>query len=737
MIEHEKYGSKPFEYIIKAINFREEGNRLLFNCITDKERNMFVGIHVLDERIIKVFATFEDDIPKYNYDLVANKNFEGKNLKSSINKKENYVELLTSQITVEISLDPWNISFKDKRGTIVLSEHANDVNAVGKLRARPLGVTYESGSNNVLACNETFKINHKEHFYGFGEKFTEFDKRGQKIIMWNKDALGVRNEIAYKNVPFFMSTSGYGLFVNSTEAVEFDIGNFSNSSLTISVPGQVLDYYFIFGPDFKDILYLYTKLTGNAPVPPLWSFGLWMSTGFFEANRNSMEECAKKVRDKKIPCDVMHFDCFWLRDNMWCDFEWDENNYPNAEEMIQGLKDQGFKVCLWINPYVSERSDMFKEGVDKEYFIKKRDGTVYIKDMWHGLYPPCAIIDITNPDAVNWLKGKLRKLLKMGVDVFKTDFGEDIPEDAIFYNGQTGVNIHNLYSLLYNKAVFEVTKEFKDKPIVWGRSGYAGSQKYPVCWSGDPACTYEAMAAVLRGGLSYGMSGVPFWSHDIGGFYGKPTTDLYIRWAQFGLFSSHSRCHGTTDREPWVFGEEAEKIFIKYAKLRYKLMPYIYSTALKSSKTGLPFIRPLVLMNQNDPTTFHIDDEYYFGDDILIAPVFTDNNQRMIYLPEGGWVDYWDTKIYKGKQWIRYDAPLDILPIFIRKGAVIPVINKELQSIEKDILEYEIELEVYDNESTSSDFYTEKGVMHIKVDACGNDVNISGTDFPVHMKLLG
>lgn len=707
--------NRVYDSVKRISDFIRTESGAVFTCQTEMGRNMDVAIDFVLDDVLRVRAGAGYATSGIRHSLLDS-SFIPRNSGISFEYNENHIILKSNALVVKINMLQWQMIVQDKDGNLILKDVTDDVDAIGKLRAMPLGFELNA-EGDIEAVNQSFGIKFDEHFYGFGEKFNEFDKRGQKLVMYNRDALGVKNEWAYKNVPFFISTSGYGFFVNSTRKVEFDMGYTSNAAYTVRVPDQALEYYIIFGPDFKRILYNYRQMTGAAPMPPLWSFGLWISTGFQNATERSVEDTARKMRKKGIPCDVIHFDCYWLNDNMWCDFEWDSMKFPEPEVMIKELKDQGFKICLWINPYVSERSDMFKEGVAGGYFLKRANGDVYVKDMWHGLQPPCGIIDITNPYALEWLKAKLKRLLHMGVDVFKTDFGEDIPDDAYFYNGSTGADMHNLYSVLYNKVVFETTMEVKGKDtLVWGRSGYAGSQKYPACWSGDPACSFEAMAAVLRGGLSYGLSGVPFWSHDIGGFYGTPSPKLYIRWAQFGLMCSHSRCHGTTSRDPWLFGGEAERIFTQYVRLRYKLLPYIYSTALCSCTTGLPFIRALLIEHPDDPTVYHIDDQYYFGESIMVAPVFSEEDRRKVYLPKGEWVDFWTRSVYAGPTWIDYCAPIDVLPIFVKRGAIIPVLGKEIQYIDSNVFKDNVIFEVYDDKYTKDIIYTEHGKAYVEAE---------------------
>lgn len=581
--------------------------------------------------------------------------------------------------SVVMGKNPFSLTVYGDKRKVVYIENIDDVNPVGggEDRIMPLGYTLKA-DGGIAGMNFCGRLRHDEHIYGLGERFTEFDKRGQRITMWNYDTLGCRDEKAYKNIPFYISSYGYGLFLNSHQPAEFNVGSESTASINVHCPGDEMEYYIITG-SLKDIVSTYTNLTGPAVLPPDWSFGLWFSTGFAGTNSEMVEEDARKLRELDIPCDVIHFDCYWLRDNMWCDFVWDDAMYPDRLQMIGRIKDMGYKICLWINPYVTIKTDMYLEGEKSGYFAKNTDGRPYLADLWHGLLPLCAIVDMTNPEAAGWFRGKLKSVLSEGVDVLKTDFGEDIPAGCIFYNGKSGEEMRNVYSILYNEVVFKEIKKVKgeENGLVWARSGFAGMQKYPVCWSGDPRSSFEGMAGVLKSGLSLGLSGVPFWSHDIGGFYGKVDDEVYVRWAQFGLFSSHSRMHGTTSRQPWAFSDRACKIAIDFIRLRYRLMPYILKTARSCCERGLPFIRPLVLEHANDPGVFNICDQYYFGDDIMVAPVFGGHNQmRNVYLPEGEWSDLLTGQRYFGRRWLSVKCELEYMPIFVKNNANIGLLDK-------------------------------------------------------------
>lgn len=582
------------------------------------------------------------------------------------------INLITESLHITIHKSPYQMTVRDNTGTILLEEQPFDTDPLGRRQMKPFGFSVDK-EGQIIGSNLCFSLPHDEHFYGFGESFTSFDKRGLSVDIWNTDALGVRNDESYKNIPFFISNRGYGFYLNHAAASRFQMGSVSNASWQVHARGQGIEYLIIPDKSASEIISSFTSFSGRSPLPPVWSFGLWVSNGFYNADRDSMLEASVTLRKLGIPTDVLHFDCYWLNDNRWCDLEWNTDRFPDPQQMLQQLSEDGFHSSLWINPYISVQSPMYEEGKEKGFFLKDPSGNIIIRDVWHSLEPECAFIDFTSDVEVRWYKEKLSRLIDMGVSALKTDFGEDIPEDAVFSDSSTGREMHNLYSLHYNRTVFELLASRLGVGLVWGRSGFTGSQKYPVCWSGDPATSFPAMAAVLRGGLSHGISGVPFWSHDIGGFYGEPpSAELYVRWAQFGFFSSHSRCHGTTSRNPWDFGEVALEIFIRYAKLRYSLLPYIISQAKECTETGLPFIRPLWINSFSDPTCLMIDDQYYFGSDILVAPVLDTRESRKVYLPEGSWYDFHSNKRFDGNRWITFIAPLDTLPLFIRKRAVIP-----------------------------------------------------------------
>ncbi|GII03506.1 TIM-barrel domain-containing protein [Planobispora takensis] len=574
-------------------------------------------------------------------------------------------------LRAEITLSPWHLRFTDASGATVLEQDPGHTDISGRLRTLPFGRSLAGGE--VAGYHESFAAPADEAFAGFGESFTPLDKRGQRPVMWNFDAFGAESQRAYKNVPFYLSSRGYGVLVDSGTPVEFDVCQSTHSCVQIVVPDDLIDYYVIAGPTPPEVLDRFDRLTCRPLLPPKWAFGTWISSGFFVDTQERVMNRARTIRERGIPCDVLHLDTYWQTDGHWSDLRWDEAGFPDPAGMLAELKEMGFKVCLWMNPYVSHLSPAFPAAAEAGYFLKKQDGEVYVADSWHGSYPACGIVDFTNPDAAEWFRGLLRPLLEQGVQVFKTDFAEGVPHDAVAFNGMTGTDLHNVYTLLFNDVVAEVTREVAGHGMVWARSSFLGGQRHSAQWSGDTYTSYPAMGSTLRGGLSHGLSGIPFWSHDAGGFTGRPTDDLYVRWTQFGAFSPLLRLHGTTSREPWEFPEvEAEAVAA--LKLRYRLMPYLYTAAAEAARTGAPMMRALCVDHPDDPVAWQADLEYLLGRDLLVAPMTSPDGVRRVYLPAGDWVDHWTGEVLAGGRYVTVRTPLDRIPLFVRHGALIPVL---------------------------------------------------------------
>jgi alpha-D-xyloside xylohydrolase len=510
--------------------------------------------------------------------------------------------------------------------------------------------------------------------YGLGERFGPLVKNGQAVDIWNADG-GTGSEQAYKNIPFCVTNAGYGVFVNDPGRVSFEVASEAVSRLQFSVPGQSLEYLVIYGPEPKSILRNYTALTGRPPALPAWSFGLWLSTSFTTSyDEAKVTGFIEGMAERGLPLSVFHFDTFWMREFHWCDFEWNPQVFPDPAGMLARLKARGLRICLWINPYIAQQSALFDEGKARGYLLRRRNGDVWQTDLWQ---PGMAVVDFTNPAARDWFASRLDALLGMGVDCFKSDFGERIPvEDIEYFDGADPERMHNYYTYLYNQTVFELLRKRRGEgdAVLFARSATAGSQRFPVHWGGDCDASYDAMAQMLRGGLSLGMSGFGYWSHDIGGFEGTPDAAVYKRWIAFGLLSSHSRLHGSGSyRVPWLFDEEAVDVLRTFTRLKLRLMPYLRRAAGQAVSDGTPMMRAMALEFPGDPGCTHLDRQYMLGDDLLVAPVLSADGKVSYYVPDGTWTNFITGERVTGPRWVTEEHGFRSVPLLARPGAVIPV----------------------------------------------------------------
>ena len=524
-----------------------------------------------------------------------------------------------------------------------------------------------------LHISEQLDLGVGEKIYGLGERFTNFIKNGQTVDIWNEDG-GTGTEQAYKNIPFYLSNREYGLFVDNPGKVSFEVGSEKVSRVQFSVPGEEMSYSVVGGENLKAILNTYTDLTGKAPLVPDWSYGLWLSTSFTtDYDEKTVLEFVDGMAERNIPLSVFHFDCRWMKELEWCNFDWDKSKFPDPEGLLKKLHDRGLKICVWINSYIGQKSPLFEEGAKNGYFIKNEDGSVWQWDKWQA---GMAIVDFTNPEATKWYQGYLKKLVAMGVDCFKTDFGERIPTEGVkYYDGSDPELMHNYYTYLYNKAVYDVLIETKgaDEAILFARSATVGGQQFPVHWGGDCSSNYPSMAESLRAGLSFGMSGFGYWSHDIAGFEDQASPDLYKRWTQFGLLSSHSRYHGSTAyKVPWLYGDEAVDVAREFTELKLQLKPYLLKMAQETHETGVPMMRAMVLEFPDDPTCEDIDTQYMLGDDLLVAPVFREDGVARFYVPDDGTGQAWTNIItdtaYEPGKWYTEQYDYHTLPVLARPG---------------------------------------------------------------------
>lgn len=529
----------------------------------------------------------------------------------------------------------------------------------------------DTGRNYMV---EQLALDVDESIYGLGERFTPFVKNGQVVDMWNEDG-GTASEIAYKNIPFYISNKGYGVLVDNEGDVSFEIASEKVERLQFSAEGERLDYYVINGSDPKQTVSRYTELTGKPALPPAWSFGLWLTTSF---TTNYDEETTsgfiQGMADRDIPLHVFHFDCYWMEAYEWCNFTWDAKTFPEPKEMLRRYHDRGLKICVWINPYIGQKSPLFREGMEHGYLLKKSNGDVWQSDLWQA---GMGIVDFTNPAAAAWYQEKLKTLLDMGVDCFKTDFGERIPvKDIVYYDGSDPVKMHNYYPFLYNKTVFELLEQERGvgEAVLFARSAAVGGQQFPAHWGGDCTASYPSMAETLRAGLSLSCAGFAFWSHDMGGFENTASADVYKRWCQFGMLSSHSRLHGSGSyRVPWLFDEEACDVLRKFVKVKCALMPYLYRQAVRAHQEGIPMMRPMFLEFPGDRTCETLDRQYMLGDSLLVAPVFKESGEVEYYLPEGTWYNLLTEAQAEGGRWHKERFDYFSLPLMLRPGTILPV----------------------------------------------------------------
>jgi len=598
------------------------------------------------------FAGEQPRLPRFDL-------FEETNTGVSISRDEESAILTSGKLSARVSLgDDWRVDFQ-----------ANDT-VITSSGLRGMGIAELDGNHYV---HEQLSLGVGETVYGLGERFTAFVKNGQVVDTWNEDG-GTNSHLAYKNIPFYMTNRGYGIFVNHPGRVSFEIASEKVNRVQFSVPGQSLEYFVIYGPSPKEVLEKYTALTGRPALPPAWSFGLWLTTSFTTSyDETTVTSFIQGMADRRIPLHVFHFDCFWMKEFNWCDFEWDQRMFPDPAAMLKRLKERGLHICLWINPYIAQRSKMFAEGMQQGYLVKKPNGDVWQTDKWQ---PGMGLVDFTNPAACKWYSDRLRALLAMGADCFKSDFGERIPTGVVYFNGADPEKMHNYYTYLYNQTVFEALRQQRGngEALVFARSATAGGQKFPVHWGGDCESTFESMAESLRGGLSLTLSGFGFWSHDIGGFSGTPPADVYKRWIAFGLLSSHSRLHGNSSyRVPWLFDEEAVDVLRAFTRLKCRLMPYLYTGALEASAKGVPLMRAMLLEFLHDPTCETLDRQYMLGDSLLVAPVMSQNGKVSYYLPAGRWTNFFSGEVIEGGGWQQETHGFMSLPLMARPNSVIPL----------------------------------------------------------------
>jgi len=611
------------------------------------------------ENIIRVtvthFAGKRDNAPHFEtYEEPVN---------AVIEENDEMVSFTSGKLTARVQKgENWRVDYVAEDGRVLTS---SAFRGMGRALDKDTGKTYMSDS---------LMLDVGECVYGLGERFAAYVKNGQSIDMWNADG-GTASEQTYKNIPFYMTNRGYGVFVEDTSDVSFEVASEKVERVQFSAEGETIVYDVIYGGTPKAVLDGYTALTGRPALMPAWSFGLWLSTSFTtNYDEKTATSFIQGMADRDIPLSVFHFDCFWMKGFNWCDFTWDEETFPDPVGMLKRYHDRGLHLCCWINPYIGQASPLFREGMEHGYLLKKTNGDVWQTDLWQA---GMGILDVTNPDARAWYCGYLRKILRMGVDCLKTDFGERIPvRDIAYYDGKDPLHMHNYYTFLYNKMVFDLLKEERGEgeAILFARSATAGSQQFPVHWGGDNSASYVSMAETLRAGLSMSHSGFGFWSHDISGFEQTAPADVYKRWAAFGLLSSHSRLHGSSSyRVPWLFDEESCDVVRKFTRLKCRLMPYLYGAAVEAHEHGTPMMRPMMLEFPDDPACDTLDRQYMMGESLLVAPVFHADSHVDYYLPDGLWTSLLDGRKVQGGHWQRETHDFLSLPLMVRPGMVLPM----------------------------------------------------------------
>ena len=704
--EHSGEGSsieimEEHEYIQRMISFEQSEAGLIFHCITTRGKNIDIALSICTPRILRLQMCPDQALEDVHSLLETKEIWPSCNF--DVTENNEAVSVTTDDLRFEVQRNPWKYIIYNREGEIVVQEHVNDIEVTGNCRSLPLGFTTEG--EKFRRVNETFYLTPGENIYGFGERFTRLNKIGQTIDGWNSDAWGSGTKDVHKHIPFMMSTRGYGIFVNTTFRLKGTIGSQSLMAYTLWVDHPKLDMFFIYGPGLKEVLSGYHEITGWPSFPPKESFGIWHTPRWTQSRKvENLVATAKKFRELDIPID--HFSLIiHLATGKG---QTDREQLAYTRDVSRELGKVGIKTGMYTAPMLRMGSQMEQEARAGGYVLTRKDGSPYEAllvnkpevdfgkredcsleaiertDAWReGVFREtrnaCLLPDFTNPEAVNWWKSKISDRIEAGCyAVEMSDFAEEIPTDAHYFNGRSGSEMHNMYAQLYQKATFEAVAESSGhRGLICARSGTAGLQRYPICWSGDPNCEWESMANTLRAGLSIGLSGVPFWSCDNAGFddeHGHLTPELWIRWSQWSMFLSHVRLHGMgPSRVPWTFGDAAVENFRKYAKLRYRLMPYIYSHAYNASLKGLPMMRAMVLEYPNDPNTFHLEDQYMFGDAFLVAPVFTPTNKRTVYLPRGTWYEHGSGKAFRGPTTLYIEPPLEKLPLYIRDNSIIPM----------------------------------------------------------------
>ncbi|MFN7148239.1 MAG: TIM-barrel domain-containing protein [Microthrixaceae bacterium] len=635
--------------------------------------SLTVRIDAVGPRTFRYRFALADDVPTNDTPMLATD--VAVDASARVERSGAVVTLRTDEASLEIDVPELGgptIRVRNADGNVVGTVGGGESNLMSAWDAFPTGISRTPLVGHRLAT-EVFSLGEDECVYGFGEQFGRLDKVGQTIDIDMEEALGTVTPRAYKNVPFWVTTAGWGVFANHDARLTAWIGSRSAPQLQVAVDDDWFDA-FVFVGDVRQVLGAYTELTGRPNVPPDWSFGFWQSKISYSSAAETLE-VAERMRAAELPFDVLHLDTHWFRSDWYCDLEFDPTRFPDPEGYLRAMAAMGVKVSLWQLPYIPEGSALFDELAAVDGFVRREDGSLYDIGLcyspdWTGGQVGC--IDFSNPAAVQVHQRWLGRLFDLGARAIKVDFGEQAPLDGVYHDGTPGHRMHNRYPLLYNQAVAEATHAATGEWIIWARAAFAGSQRYPLHWGGDSSARWDNLFADVGGGLSLGLCGFPFWSMDIGGFLGEPDDDLLIRWLQAGLFLSHSRIHGFGDRELYDRGATTD-VARDLLQLRYRLLPYLLGQAHLCATQGVPLARALVVDHPDDPSTWHLGNQWLLGDDLLVAPVADPDGRRRVYLPEGEWVHWFTGEAHRGPRWITTHSPLEQFPLYQRAGSLIPL----------------------------------------------------------------
>lgn len=680
-----------------CVSYTKNGNNVVFNC----EDGSKLSLTINSSSVVKIWFDQTGELTRSNPSFaVINEGLEQMG-EINVNEEKSCYEIFTSQLRIRVNKSPMQLQIFDKWQKLVFSDYKDKGHQFNNSSVK---------AHKILRDDEVF--------YGLGEKTGTLNRRGKNYKMWNSDrpCYSTTEDPLAKSIPFFMSSYRYGIFLDNTYKTEFKFGTESDEYYSFEAPNGAFVYYFIFGKDYKEIFNQYIQLTGKPIMPPKWAFGFAQSRGLYTKEQQALE-IAEEFRKREIPCDIIYQDIGWTQ--YLQDFEWRKENYQNPKQMLKTLNEKGIKVIVSQDPVISQRNvKQWNEANDLGYFVKdlRTDEAYDMPWPWGG---NCGVVDFTKPEVADWWGEYQQKPIDDGVSGFWTDMGEpawsnEEDVDRLFMKHHIGMHdeIHNVYGLTWDKIVTEQFEKRNPNKRVFQmtRSAFAGLQRYAFGWTNDSGNGddvlegWQQLENQIAVGISAGLGAIPFWTTDISGYCGDITdhedmAELYTRWMQFGIFCPLSRAHHEGDNavEPWMFGELTEKISKKAIELKYMLFPYIYTYAREAYDTGLPLTRGLFMEYSNDNEAINIDNQFMYGKELLVAPVVRRGQRvKRVYLPEGEWIDFNDkSTLYYGEQYINYQSPITQIPIFVKKGSIIPMMPI-MQYIHEN-KDYDLNVHVFPN----------------------------------------